>query len=195
MDSLGIMFCSGPSEYQSENTEAQLTVLPVREKTAGASIAKVSAHLKWQALWKQRCGSSPNQISTTQLFITHCINFVKVLTPRNKQNKILLSNPNEVDWISLFISRDAERIFYTRCMESLSSSSIKVSPCAIISPMCYFYLLIKLHNDQPQLVFFKEKDGMTSRSPVIYAATLLVLKSCSLLFQRALRSLTFLPSN
>lgn len=36
---------------------------------------------------------------------------------------------------------------------------------------------------------------MTRQPPLIYAATLLVLKSCPLLFQTALHSLAFLLSN
>lgn len=73
----------------------------------------------------------------------HHSNLDKVLPLYNKQNYILLSKPNEVDWISLFISRDDECISYT-CTESLFSSSNNVFPCAIISRVVLFLLILQI---------------------------------------------------
>lgn len=134
---LVIAFHSGTLKYQNTIWEQRSTVYStpcLREKIHQfLGFQLTSSRNKQQALWKQCCESSLNWISAIQLFIMHCNDFVKVLTPHNKQNEILLSKPNEVDWISLFISRDAECIFYTCCMESL--------PFNFTSSSCIIFLL------------------------------------------------------
>lgn len=120
----------------------------VRKQQIDQSLKSPLASLSDRHYGNNAVSSSLSQISTTQLFIMHRNNFVKALTPHNKQNEISLSNPNEVDWTSLFISRDAECIFYTCCLESLSSNSTEVSPCTITSSMHYSYSFFKFHDDQ-----------------------------------------------